>query len=91
MHTRRIRRFYADDNRFSLHSEIRNFAVRRERNFDFDVGLCQKVRIGVDKHPFWADVPCETSPSVAEPVAARPVEVHKGMNVVTSLLSALWW
>ena len=56
-------------------------------NLDLNVGLRRKLRIRIDKHPFWTDVPRETSSAVRNTQFVPPLEIHIDAEAITSLFS----
>ncbi len=88
MYPRACRRLHPDDQRLSLHLEIRDrLGHRVKKNLDLNVGLRRKLRIRIDKHPFWTDVSRETSSPVRNTLFVLPLEIHIGAEAITGLFS----
>jgi hypothetical protein len=81
-------RLHPNDQRLSLHLKILDRLGRRaKRNLDLNVGLRRKLRIRIDKHPFWTDVPRETSSPVRNTLFVPPLEIHIDAEAITGLFS----
>jgi hypothetical protein len=88
MYPRACRRLHPDDQRLSLHLEVLDRPSHRvKRNLDLNVGLRRKLRIRIDKHPFWTDVPRKTSSPVRNTLFVPPLEIHIDAEAITGLFS----